>query len=165
MGQLADAKARLSQATAEEEQNRTKLTMSQKEMKALEARWKAVEREAGEGMKNLEIMRRDVEALRKKVEGCGWSEEKEQQAEMALRKAKEETRDLAEVGSFNSCSLQGSLTSILPLSAVQLLETTVRVPRLPIQCTLCQLRPLQSEGTRRFLGPLETRRLSQINCS
>jgi structural maintenance of chromosome 2 len=97
MGQLADAKARLAQATAEEEQMRVKLSMSQKELKSLEARWKEVEREAGEGARNLQAMKAEVEKCRRKIEACGWNAEMEQQRDIALRDAKGELRQLTEV--------------------------------------------------------------------
>ncbi|KAI0919976.1 hypothetical protein AcV5_001907 [Taiwanofungus camphoratus] len=92
MGQLADAKARLAQASTEEEQSRVKLGMSQNELKALEARWKEVEREAGEGKKNLQAMRAEVDSLKKKLSASGWNEEKESEREAALRTAKAEVR-------------------------------------------------------------------------
>lgn len=97
MGQLADAKARLAQASAEEEQSRVKLGMSEKELKTLEGRWKEVEREAGEGKKNLEVMKVTVEKFRKKVAECGWSADKEREGEIALRTAKGEVRQFTEV--------------------------------------------------------------------
>ncbi|TFY57528.1 hypothetical protein EVJ58_g6964 [Rhodofomes roseus] len=96
MGQLADAKARLAQASTEEEQSKQRLVMSQKELKALESRWKEVEREAGEGQKRLKAMHAEVESFRKKVAQAGWSEEKEREGEMALRNAKAEVRQLME---------------------------------------------------------------------
>ncbi|TDL23473.1 condensin complex subunit SMC2 [Rickenella mellea] len=96
MGQLADAKARLAQAVAEEEQSRVKLGMAEKELKALEVRWKDVEREAGEGKRNLEAMKRELENLRKKVEQSGWNAERDDEADLALRKAKAATRDLTD---------------------------------------------------------------------
>jgi structural maintenance of chromosome 2 len=89
MGQLADARVRAANAAAEEKQNKTKLTMAEKELKELESRWKAVEREAGEGKRNLEKVRKEVEAARKRVQDCGWSSENEQGAEQAARAAKE----------------------------------------------------------------------------
>lgn len=97
MGQLADAKARLAQASTEEEQSRVKLGMSQNELKALEARWKEVEREAGEGKKNLQAMRAEVDSLKKKLSASGWNEEKESEREAALRTAKAEVRLFTEV--------------------------------------------------------------------
>jgi len=97
MGQLADAKAKLAQATAEEEQSRVKLGMSEKELKALEGRWKEVEREAGDGKKNLESVKAETEKFRRKVEECGWSAEKERDGEIALRTAKGEFRQFTEV--------------------------------------------------------------------
>jgi structural maintenance of chromosome 2 len=47
MGQIADARGRLDQAAAEEQQARVKLDMSRRELGELEKRWKAVEWEAG----------------------------------------------------------------------------------------------------------------------
>lgn len=98
MGQLADAKARLAQASTEEEQSKQRLAMSQKELKTLESRWKEVELEAGEGQKRLKAMQAEVENFRKKVAQAGWSEEKEREGETALRNAKAEVRQLTEVG-------------------------------------------------------------------
>ena len=97
MGQLADARARHAQAPAEEEQCRTKLAMSEKDKKTLEGRWKAVEREANDGRKNLENMKTEVEKLQKRVAECGWSEEKEKQVDVDWRHAKEDLRQAAEV--------------------------------------------------------------------
>ena len=97
MGQLAEAKAKLAQASAEEEQSRVKLGMAEKDLKGLEKRWKEVEREAGDGRRNLEAKANEVQALRKKVEACGWSTEKESESEINLRKAKAEVRQSAEV--------------------------------------------------------------------
>lgn len=97
MGQLADAKARLSQAATEEEQNRVKLGMRQKELKELEARWKTVEKEAGQATRDLEAMKVGVERCRKKLADCGWSAEKEQERENAIRTAKAAIDSLTEV--------------------------------------------------------------------
>jgi structural maintenance of chromosome 2 len=97
LGQLADARARLAQAQAEEEQGNVKLAMVKKELKALEAKWKEVEREAGEGRGNLERKRKEVETLRVKVEKSGWSAEKEKKLEEQLRQARLEERRLREV--------------------------------------------------------------------
>lgn len=97
MGQLADAEARVAQATAEEEQSRVKLGMSEKELKTLEGRWKEVEKEASEGKRNLEGMVVEVEKFRKRVADSGWSLEKEKEGELALKNAKAELRQLAEV--------------------------------------------------------------------
>ncbi|CAL1701767.1 unnamed protein product [Somion occarium] len=96
MGQLAEAKARLAQGTAEEEQSRVKLGMSERELKALQARWKEVEREAGEGRRQLDVMQAEVAKFRKKISESGWSAEKEQDIETALRNARAEVRHLTE---------------------------------------------------------------------
>ncbi|KAG1760257.1 condensin complex subunit SMC2 [Suillus occidentalis] len=82
MGQLADAKARMAQGSAEEEQNRVKLNMSEKELKVLEAKWKDVEKEAGQGKRNMENMRTEAEKLKRKVADCGWSAEQEQESQV-----------------------------------------------------------------------------------
>jgi structural maintenance of chromosome 2 len=97
MGQLADAKARLAQATAEEEQVRVKLGMSERDLKTLAGRWKEVEREAGEGKKNLAVMKADVEKFRAKLAESGWNAEKDREGDMALRRAKGELRQFTEV--------------------------------------------------------------------
>lgn len=47
MGQLADARARLAQAAAEEEQSRVKLGMAEKALKGLEKLSKEVEKRKG----------------------------------------------------------------------------------------------------------------------
>lgn len=97
MGQLADARARLAQATAEEQQGRTKLASAEKDLKALQARWKDVEREAGEGKRNLAAMKTEVEKARRKLEQSGWNAEKEREGEANLRDAKNAVRDGTEV--------------------------------------------------------------------
>ena len=53
MGQIADARARTAQAGEEEKQSKVRLGMAKRELKTLEARWKDVEREAGDGGKGL----------------------------------------------------------------------------------------------------------------
>ncbi|KAI0776981.1 condensin complex subunit SMC2 [Trametes elegans] len=96
MGQLADARTRAAQASAEQEQSRVKLGMAQKELKAIEARWKAVEREAGDNARALDEMRAVVEKCKKKIVEMGWSTEKEQAHENAVREAKNDVRSLTE---------------------------------------------------------------------
>ena len=107
---MADSKARLAQASTEAEQSRVKLGMSEKELKTLEARWKEVEREAGEGKRNLEAMRAEIEKFRKKVAETGWSAEKdsEQEGEQALRTARNEVRQLTEVSALYRSSAMES---------------------------------------------------------
>jgi len=100
MGQIADARALLAQAAAEEEQARVKLDMSRRELGELEKRWKVVEREAGQGERDIKKMRAEVEALRKKADGTGWNAEKERARDEALRKAKDDALRCAQV-----CSL------------------------------------------------------------
>ncbi|KAG9312704.1 condensin complex subunit SMC2 [Chiua virens] len=92
MGQIAEAKARLAQGVAEEEQNRTKLSMNEQELKRLEARYKEVEREASQGQQNLTKMKGELEKLKRQLSECGWSTEQQQQFETELRTARGEAR-------------------------------------------------------------------------
>jgi structural maintenance of chromosome 2 len=97
MGQIADARAQLAHAAAEEEQARVKLDMSRRELGELEKRWKAVEREAGQGERDIKKMQADVESLRNKVDATGWSAEKEQANDEALRRAKDNAMGCTQV--------------------------------------------------------------------
>lgn len=97
MGQIADARARLAQAAAEEEQIRVKLDMSRRELGELEKRWKAVEREAGQGERDIKKMQVEVETLRKKADSTGWNEEKERVSVEALRNAKDDANRCTQV--------------------------------------------------------------------
>ena len=47
-----------------------------------------MEREAGQGERDIKEMRVDVESLRKKADATGWSAEKEEASEEAFRRAK-----------------------------------------------------------------------------
>lgn len=105
MGQIADARARLAQAAAEEEQTRVKLDMSRRELGELEKRWKAVEREAGQGERDIKKMQVEVESLRKKADSTGWNEEKEHVSVEALRNAKNDANRCTQVRAL-SCLLQ-----------------------------------------------------------
>jgi structural maintenance of chromosome 2 len=97
MGQLADAKARLAQATTEEDQCRMQLGMSERELKALEGRWKEVAREAEGAKGKLDAMKADAENFRKKIAESGWNAEREKEDEAALKGAKEDVRRHTEV--------------------------------------------------------------------
>jgi len=97
MGQIADVRARLAQAAAEEEQARVEFDMSKRELGELEKCWKAVEREAGQGERNIKKTRAEVEALRKKADGTGWNAEKERAHDEALRQAKDNAQCCAQV--------------------------------------------------------------------
>ena len=109
MGQIADARARLAQAAAEEEQLRVRLDMSRRELAELEKRWKAVEREAGQGERDVKKMRTEVEMLHKKVDATGWSSEKEHASEEALRSAKDDAMRCTRVRGLSSRRRNGSL--------------------------------------------------------
>jgi structural maintenance of chromosome 2 len=105
MGQIADARARLAQAAAEEEQIRVKLDMSRRELGELEKRWKAVEREASQGERDIKKMQVEVETLRKKADSTGWNEEKERVSTDVLRNAKDDANRCTQVRAL-SCLLQ-----------------------------------------------------------
>ena len=77
MGQIADGRPRLAEAAPEAEQARVKFDMSRRELGELEKRWKAVEREASQGERDVKKMQAEVESLRKKADGTGWYPEKE----------------------------------------------------------------------------------------
>ncbi|KAI0086823.1 condensin complex subunit SMC2 [Irpex rosettiformis] len=96
MGQLADARARVAQAAAEEEQSRVKLASAEKDLKGLQTRWKEVEREANEGKKTLASMEGEVEKFRQRVRQCAWSEEQDRAMEESLREARNGVRSASE---------------------------------------------------------------------
>jgi structural maintenance of chromosome 2 len=100
MGQLADAKSKIAQGSAEEEQAKVKLGMQQKELSALEARVKAHAKDAGDNVKRVDNLIRVVKEFERKVEGCGWSVEKERELEKALKGSREEVKLLVEVPSY-----------------------------------------------------------------
>jgi structural maintenance of chromosome 2 len=102
MGQLAAARQQAAQAAAEEKQSRVKLGMSEGELKTLEARWKVMERDAGDGRKKLEAMRVTVDGCRNKVGQCAWNEEKENASEGRLQELKVQVRSLEAVRSHVS---------------------------------------------------------------
>lgn len=97
MGQLADAKARLAQGAAEEEQSKVKLAMSEKDLVNLEARMKAFAKETGDNLEKLENLKAAVQACQTKVANSGWSAEKDKQLDMQLREARETVKNLHDV--------------------------------------------------------------------
>ncbi|KAF7310889.1 SMC hinge domain-containing protein [Mycena chlorophos] len=96
LGQIAASKQQATQAADEEKQARTKLGMSESDLKSAEARFKAIEREAGDAKKKLDALRVAVESCRNKIAQCGWSEEKENQAEGRTRELRAKIRALEE---------------------------------------------------------------------
>ena len=97
MGQLAEAKAKIAQGAAEEEQAKVKLNMQQKELGALEARLKAHAKDAGDNAKKVENLVKGLKDLEKKVEACGWSVGKENELESTMRDGRGEVKALTEV--------------------------------------------------------------------
>lgn len=97
MGQIADARARLAQAVAEQERIRVKLEMNRRELGKLEKRWKTAEREAGQGERDIKRMHVEIESLWKKTDSTGWNKEKEHTSVEALRKAKDDAMRCTQV--------------------------------------------------------------------
>ncbi|CAK5267189.1 unnamed protein product [Mycena citricolor] len=94
MGQLAAARQQVTQAEAEQKQNRVKLDMSLTELKGLETRYKALEREAGDAQRRLEAMRSTVQSCRQKIAQCAWDAEKESESETRLKEIRGQVRTL-----------------------------------------------------------------------
>ncbi|KAF9070683.1 hypothetical protein BDP27DRAFT_1323239 [Rhodocollybia butyracea] len=96
MGQIADARALVAQGAAEEEQARMKLEMSKKELVGVEAQFKKVEKDAGEGKKRVESTRRALADAQKRLAACGWTAEAEQEGEARVAELRAEVRTLTE---------------------------------------------------------------------
>lgn len=98
MGQLADAKQKIAQGSAEEEQAKMKLGMQKKQLADLEAKVKNHAKEAGENMKKLETLTKKLKEFERKVDETGWNLEKENNLEVMLKQAREDVKRLTEVG-------------------------------------------------------------------
>lgn len=98
MGQLADARARVAQAAAEEEQSNVKMGMAEKELKTLEVRCKDFEREATDSRKKIQATKADVESFRAKVASCNWDAHREKAGDDLLKENTARVRALSEVG-------------------------------------------------------------------
>ena len=70
--------------------------MAERELKTLEARWKDVEHEAGNGKKKVEKMKQMLEACQTRLAGCKWNQ-LEKQGEAKLRDARNTVKDLTSV--------------------------------------------------------------------
>ncbi|THU91966.1 condensin complex subunit SMC2 [Dendrothele bispora CBS 962.96] len=96
MGQIADAKALQANASSDEEQCRVERGMSEKELKELEARFKKLEKEADQGQKRVDEMKTVVAEYSKRLEACGWNEDKEREGEARITALKNEERELSD---------------------------------------------------------------------
>jgi structural maintenance of chromosome 2 len=67
LGQIADAKARMTAASTEEQQSKNKLVMLGKDLTAAQARYQKVEREANDGTKQVEKGRKEIQELEAKL--------------------------------------------------------------------------------------------------
>lgn len=97
MGALADARARIAQGAAEEQQSKVKLGMSEKELAELEQRNRAFAKEAEASMKKIANLKAAIQGIEAKIANCGWSQEKDQDLERQLREARDELKNLTEV--------------------------------------------------------------------
>ncbi|KAG8919304.1 Structural maintenance of chromosomes protein 2, partial [Tulasnella sp. 418] len=96
LGQIAQAKKLFADAATEEESAKVRLTMVEKECKDKESKRKALEKEGGESERALAKGKKEVDALRKKVESSGWSSEKEEQEDRRAKQLREEVRRLTD---------------------------------------------------------------------
>lgn len=97
MGQIADSRARIAQGAAEEEQARMNLEMSNKELTGLEAQFKKVEKDAGDGKKRVETTRRALADTQKRLAACEWTVEAEQEGEARGTQLRSQVRNLSDV--------------------------------------------------------------------
>ena len=97
MGQLSDAQTRLAQAQTTEEQTRNKLIMQQKDLKVAQARFKEVEKEVGQGQRNLEAKKSELVKLTTSVASIRWNAEEERKLESGLQEAKDSIRQNQQV--------------------------------------------------------------------
>ena len=74
--------------------------MSRRELGELEKRWNTWNGEAWQGERDIKKMHAEVECLRKKAVGMGWSTEKEQAqaGEEVIRRAKDDAMRCTQVG-------------------------------------------------------------------
>ena len=136
LGQIADARARLTQATTEEEQSTMKLGMSQSELKSLQTKWRDVERDAQDGQKKLDAISTEVQKLKKQVADSGWSEEAEHRGKQELDDARREYRNLMEVCGI---ALEFPCCSSLPLLGKRKQETENTISELRLRFSIPQL--------------------------
>lgn len=77
-----------------------RMLMVEKELKEKEVKWKAVEKDAGEGAKTLAKGKKDVETLQKRLIATGWDSDKEDTIVNQIQEAREQIRTLSEVSSI-----------------------------------------------------------------
>ncbi|KAG7095814.1 hypothetical protein E1B28_006514 [Marasmius oreades] len=96
MGQLQAARTKQSQAAAEEEQLKVKVTMADRELKETEAHWKKVEKNAGEGKRRLDTMQGVVNECKRKLAACGWNEEMEREGDSKIESLRRHVEAVAD---------------------------------------------------------------------
>ena len=97
LGQIADAKSRMTAASTEEQQSKNKLAMLGKDLTTAQARFQKVEREANDGTKQVGRGKKEIQDLETELKKTGWSEQKEQSSADALRAARDRVRQLTQV--------------------------------------------------------------------
>jgi hypothetical protein len=149
MGALADARARIAQGAAEEQQSKVKLGMSEKELAELEQRNRAFAKEAENYMKKIDNIKAAVQAIEAKIVNCGWSQEKDQDLEKQLREAREEVKNLTEVGFCMLSLFLAASDSYVCTTATRPHKIPHRAPQLRLRRPHTQLRPTKSQRRRR----------------
>ncbi|KAF5360038.1 hypothetical protein D9758_007643 [Tetrapyrgos nigripes] len=96
MGQIADAKSRAAQASADEEQCRVERAMSEQQLKDAEARFKKVEKEAGDGEKRVGQLKAAVEGIQKRLDACDWNKDKDKEGEDRINTLRKQSRELGD---------------------------------------------------------------------
>ncbi|KIY73698.1 condensin complex subunit SMC2 [Cylindrobasidium torrendii FP15055 ss-10] len=94
LGQIAAANTRLTQARTDEETLTRKLDMKSREVKEFEAKCKAQEKDAGEGKKRLDALKKELEYLETSLSKCGWDADKEAKFNEDLNHLRGEVRRL-----------------------------------------------------------------------
>lgn len=101
-GQIQEAQTRAAEFQTKEQQAIRLLKDAEGRLPDLEKRWKAVEREAGDGKRKVKAMESEVENLEVSMANCGWDEGQEQALEEQIRGLKNKVNLLDRVGSFFS---------------------------------------------------------------
>ncbi|KAG8880639.1 Structural maintenance of chromosomes protein 2 [Tulasnella sp. 331] len=96
LAQIGQAKKRLQDAATEEESAKVRLAMLEKEFKEKDARRKETEKEGGEEEKMLNKGRKEVEDLRRAIEATGWSAGKDEEEGRKIQQAHEDVKRLKE---------------------------------------------------------------------
>ncbi|KAG8906895.1 Structural maintenance of chromosomes protein 2 [Tulasnella sp. 403] len=96
LGQIAQAKKRVADATTEEDAARLRLNMLESQFKEKEAKRKQTEKEGGESQNALKRGKKEIEEIKKRLHATGWSTEKEEEENRRAAAAREDVKRLTE---------------------------------------------------------------------